>query len=167
MSPIIARKPESNFTLCPEGLHHAVCCDIVDLGIVKGPFGDKPKVRLVWQIEEELDHGQRYTARKQYNLTLHEKATLRKDLEAWRGRKFSEQELQGFDLEKLLNANCQIQIVHDLSDDGTIYANVQAIVPPPKNVAVLRPLNYTRHKDRPSERHNGGTSTEFDEQVPF
>ncbi len=169
---IIAKKPESTFTPCPEGLHHAVCVDVVDLGIVKSAFGDKPKVRIVWQIEEQNEAGHRYTARKQYNLTLHEKATLRKDLEAWRGRKFTEDELHGFDLEKLLAANCQIQVVHDISDEGTIYSNVQAIVPAPKNVAKLTALNYTRDKDKPKEHGNVSGPTRsgvgiIDEEIPF
>jgi hypothetical protein len=125
------------------------------MGVVTGAFGDKHKIRIVWQIEEENDKQRRYTARKQYNLSLHEKATLRKDLEAWRGVKFTEEQLQGFDLEKLIGANCQIQVVHDLGDDGTTYSNVQAVVPAPKNVAKLAPLDYTREIDRPKEHGNG------------
>lgn len=165
---IFARKPESTFTPCPEGLHHAVCVDVVDLGIVTGAFGDKHKVRLVWQIEEENDKLRRFTARKQYNNTLHEKATLRKDLEAWRGRKFTEDELRGFDLEKLVSVNCQIQVVHDISDEGTTYANVQAVVPAPKNIPKLVPLDYTRDKDRPQDRGNGSTKGQvMDDDIPF
>lgn len=166
---IIAKRPESNYSPCPEGLHHAVCVDVVDLGIVTSSFGDKHKVRLTWQIEDEnAETRRRFEARKQYNLSLHEKATLRKDLESWRGRKFTDDELKGFDLEKLLTVNCQIQIVHDLGEDGSIWANVQAIVPPPKNVAKLAPLDYTRQKDRPVERGNGSAlKSELEDAVPF
>ena len=163
---IYAKRPESTFTLCPEGLHHAVCVDVVDLGVVTGAFGDKHKVRIVWQIEEENDKLRRFTARKQYNLTLHEKATLRKDLESWRGRKFTDAELDGFDLEKLLGVNCQIQVVHDIADEGTIYANVQAVVPAPKNVPKLLPLDYTRDKDRPDRQQTEKGAPEL-EAVPF
>lgn len=169
---IIARKPESNFTPCPEGLHHAVCVDVIDLGVLQTTWGDKHKVRIVWQIEEEnQETHRRFDARKQYNLSLHEKATLRKDLESWRGRKFTDQELKGFDLEKLIGVNCQVQVVHDISDDGTIYANVQAVVPPPKNTVRLVPSkDYVRQKDRPTARGNGHDlgESEFDEEkVPF
>lgn len=166
--PILAKKPETTFTPCPEGLHHAVCVDVIDLGVLQTAWGDKHKVRIVWQIEEEnLEARRRFDARKSYNLSLHEKATLRKDLEAWRGRKFTEVELKGFDLEKLIGANCQIQVVHDLSDDATIYANVQAVVPPPKQTPKLMPLDYTRHKDRPTDRHNGIMAPELDDSIPF
>lgn len=166
--PIIAKRPESNFSPCPEGLHHAVCVDVVDLGVLQTTFGDKHKVRVVWQIEDEnVETRRRFEARKQYNLSLHEKATLRKDLEAWRGRKFTDAELKGFDLEKLIAANCQIQVVHDISEEGTIYANVQAVVPAPKNVAPLRMLDYTRSKDRPMERGNVPTNDLEEDTVPF
>lgn len=165
--PIIARRPESTFQPCPEGLHHAVCVDVVDLGLVKSAFGDKLKVRIVWQIEELNDHQHRFTARKNYNLTLHEKATLRKDLEAWRGVKFTEDQLKGFDLEKLIGANCQIQVVHDLSDEGSVYANVQAVVPAPKNVPRLTPLDFTRDRDRPKDHGNGGMTSDDLDSVPF
>jgi hypothetical protein len=167
---IIAKKPESTYTPCPEGLHHAVCVDVIDLGIVPSTFGDKHKVRIVWQIEDEnAETRRRFEARKQYNLSLHEKATLRKDLEAWRGRKFSDEELKGFDLEKLLTVNCQIQVVQDLSEDGSIYANIQAVVPAPKNVPKLVPLDYTRQKDRPTTQRNAGAAlkSDLDDEVPF
>lgn len=168
--PIIAKKPESSFTPCPEGLHHAVCVDVIDLGIVSSTFGDKHKVRIVWQIEDEnTETRRRFEARKQYNLSLHEKATLRKDLEAWRGRKFTDDELKGFDLEKLIGANGQIQVVQDLGEDGSIYANVQAVVPAPKNVARLIPQDYTRVKDRPTDHGNAPRKPADDtlDPVPF
>lgn len=166
---IIAKRPESTYTPCPEGLHAAVCVDVVDLGIVDSTFGSKHKVRVVWQIEDEnTETRRRFEARKQYNLSLHEKATLRKDLEAWRGRKFNEDELKGFDLEKLIGVNCQIQVVHDLGEDGTIYANVQAVVPAHRGAPRLVPLDFTRLKDRPTERGNAPNVLKSElEDVPF
>lgn len=166
--PILAKKPDSTFSPAPEGLHHAVCVDVIDLGIKETAWGDRHKIRIVWQIEEtNAETGRRFEVRKQFNLSLHEKATLRKDLESWRGRKFSEDELNGFDVEKLLGANCQVQVVHGISDDASIWANVQAIVPPPKNVPKLSPSDYTRLKDRAKQQGNGQTSQADEEMVPF
>ena len=45
---IIAKKELSTFTPAPEGLHQAVCCDVVDLGLKNTPWGDKHKIRIVW-----------------------------------------------------------------------------------------------------------------------
>jgi hypothetical protein len=46
MSFIIEGK--TTYPPAPEGLHHGVCVDIVDLGIVETSFGPKPKWMLVW-----------------------------------------------------------------------------------------------------------------------
>ena len=169
---IIAKEPESTFTPWPEGLHHAVCVDVIGLGVLQTNWGDKHKVRIVWQVEEEnTDTGRRFDVRKHYNLSLHTKATLRKDLESWRGRTFSPDELKGFDLERLLGVNCQVQVVQNITDEAKVYANVQALVPPPKGTTTLMPLDYTRVTDRPSDSGHGqgaadGGGDELD-SVPF
>lgn len=168
--PIIAREPDSKFTPAPEGLHQAVCVDVHDLGLQQTPWGEKPKVLVVWQLELlDEETGKRFQVRKNYTLSLSDKANLRRDLECWRGRKFSSDELQGFDLEKLLGANCQLQVVHNLSDDGRTFANVQALVPfNAKLGPKIAPLDYTRLKDR-ARVHGNGTEppAHGDDNVPF
>ncbi len=167
MSPLIARRPRSTYTAAPEGLHSAVCVDVVNLGIVQGAYGAKHKVRIIWQLEAvDETHGRRFDVARVYTLSLHERSALRKDLESWRGRKFTELELDGFDLEKLLGVNAQVQVTHDLSDDGTIYANVSTVVPPIKGVAKLAPLDYLRAKDRQA-RNGTAPHAETVEPVPF
>lgn len=149
--PIIAKQPDTTFTPCPEGLHHAVCVDVVDLGIVDSPHGPKEKVRIVWQVNAlNPVSGHRFDVRRSYNRTLHEKAALRKDLESWRGQAFTDAELKGFDVEKVLGANAQLQVIHRETDDGKTYANVQSIVPVPAEVERLEPLDYVREIDRPA-----------------
>lgn len=169
---IIARAPESKFTPAPEGLHQAVCVDVHDLGLQKTAWGEKHKVLLVWQIDLVNDEtGKRFDIRQSYTLSLSEKANLRRDLECWRGRKFTEDELSGFDLEKLLGANCQLQIVHNIADEGKTYANVQAIVPfNAKLGPKLSPLEYVRMKDRAKAQGNGhghDAPPVEDDSVPF
>lgn len=169
MTPIIARRPRSTYTAAPEGLHAAVCVDVVNLGIVAGAYGAKHKVRIVWQLEAVDDtHGRRFDVARVYTLSLHERAALRKDLESWRGKKFTEVELDGFDLEKLLGVNAQVNVTHQLSDDGTVYANVSTIVPPMKGVLKLTPLDYVRAKDRQLQgRGPAVPTTDLDDPIPF
>jgi hypothetical protein len=168
---IIAREPESKFTPAPEGLHPAVCVDVIDLGMVEGQFGAKHKVELRWQIEDvnpEID--KRFQVRKRYTLSLHKKASLRTELETWRGRKFTEEELRGFDLEKLISVCCQLQVIHNITDEGGVWANVQAIVPYPRGMAKLAPEGYVREKDREHTQGNGGPNFDMaadDDSVPF
>lgn len=155
--PIVARDNQKEFTPAPEGLHQSVCVDVVDLGLVDGQWGLKPKVQLRWQLEETFydeinNKTRRHMAVNSYTLSLNSKAKLRQHLEAWRGRKFTADELKGFDLEKLLGANCQLQIVHNISDNNRVWANVQAIVPLGKGMDKITEIDYTRVKDRETTR---------------
>lgn len=165
---IIARAPESKFTPAPEGLHQAVCVDVHDIGLQKTNWGEKHKVMLAWQIDAvDPDTGKRFDVRAHYTLSLGEKSYLRRDLECWRGRKFTEEELDGFDLEKLLGVNCQLQIVHNLADEGKTYANVQAIVPFNAKIGPkLAPKDYVRMKDRAKAQGNGTPQTPEDDDAP-
>ena len=175
---LIAKKNKTEFEPAPEGLHSAVCCDVVDKGLVKNNFGGESyKVQIRWELEE-LDSRQKpFMAINTYTLSLHEKSRLRPMLEAWRGRKFSEEELDGFDLEKLIGANCQVQIIHNPKTDGSVGAFVQAVVPAARGALKLRVSDeYVRFKDRPENRDKMPNSNvdEFnqapqinDEDIPF
>lgn len=146
--PIIARG-KRDFRPAPEGLHQAVLVDVIDRGIQPTPWGPAPKVELRWQIAAiNPDNQKRFEIWQRYRLSLHEKAKLRQHLEGWRGRKFALKEAQeGFDIEQLLGASCQLQIVHNEGKDGGTYANVQTIVPSVKGAPKLRALDYTRLQD--------------------
>ena len=169
---IIAKRPESSFQPAPAGLHHAVCCDGVDVGLVDPPWGMKQQVEVRWQLSETNSKTQApFEVRKRYTTSLHEKANLRKDCESWRGKKFSDDELEGFDLEKLLNANAQVQVVHVLSDQGRTFDRVQAIVPHKKGPK-LTVKNYVRQADRDESRESSEAQAtpvvEVDsDEIPF
>jgi len=147
---VVARRPQKSYTNAPEGLHAAVCVDVVNLGLVTGAYGAKHKVRLVWQLDAiDEEHNRRFDVARVYTLSLHERAALRKDLESWRGKRFTEAELsEGFDLEKLVGIGAEIQVTQELGDDGTTYSNVSTVLPPRKGVPKLTPVNYVRAKDR-------------------
>jgi hypothetical protein len=168
--PIIAKNTKGDFTPAPEGLHSAVCVDVVDLGIQQSQWGEAHKVQIRWQLEDlDPKTNKPYMVVSKYTLSLHEKSRLRPTLEAWRGRKFTAEEMEGFDLEKLVGANCQIQVIHNVKDGGEVYANVQAVVPAAKNAPKLRPNgDYIRVAERDKRAQleanpNGIT----DEDVPF
>ena len=152
----------------PEGLHVATCCDTIDLGIVKTNFGDKHMVKAVWQIEATDKNGKRFTVSKRWNASLDRRATLRKDLESWRGRKFTAAEEESFDFENVMGAPCQIQIVHNPADGGKVYANVEAILPLAKGQERLQVTDYVRVKDRVQQDATPPEDQVADvESVPF
>jgi hypothetical protein len=145
------KESESNFNPAPQGLQHAVCFEIRDLGMTETPWGKKPLVLIVWQLgESDPESGRRYFVFKRYNATLGKAAkpsNLREDLESWRGRAFTEAEAKDFDLDVLVGKNCQLSIVHNLKD-GNTYANVKTVVPPPKNVPLLAVVEYAKQEEK-------------------
>jgi hypothetical protein len=171
-------KKATEFEVPPEGLHPAVCCDVVDLGIVDWGFGPQVKIRVVWQLEEANSKGKRFVVSAPYTPSLHEKSKLRPILEAWRGKKFTKEEIKKFNIELLLGANCQVMVTHNIKDGGDVYANVQAVVPPAKNAKkIYVDEDYTRVKDRPGyqepnnaiaeESEEPQQSEDDDDVVPF
>jgi hypothetical protein len=168
MSPIIVKQNKSDFKPAPEGLHQAACVDVVDLGLKDTPWGQKPKIRLWWQIEARDEDGKRFAVAKDYTASLSTKANLTRDLESWRGRPFTEQELEGFDVESCLGANCQVQVAHNLGKNGTVWANVMAVVPIGKGMTKMRAEDFTRVKDRDTAGNGQGEAFEAeDSDVPF
>lgn len=168
---LYARENRREWTQTPEGLHQAVCIDVVDLGLVKTEWGEKPKVRLVFQVglfnedgteilNTDTDPPARFQVRRDFGLSLSEKSLLRPFLESWRGKKFTKEELEGFDLDKLLGVNCQLQIIHNVTEAGKTYANIQAVVPVGRGMEVLQSEGYTKVRDRGMESHD-------DESIPF
>jgi hypothetical protein len=139
--PIIAKDTGKTFDPAPEGLFVGVCVDVVDLGPIKTAYGLKPKVRIVWELAEVDPATQRrYLVSRMYSTSLNEKAALRADLESWRGRPFTLQQVQeGVDLEQLISACCQLSIVHAVGSKGGTFANVQAVVPLGKGMAKIAP----------------------------
>jgi hypothetical protein len=168
---LIVKEPVSgdgDFTPAPEGQFQAVCVDVVDLGISKrmNTFTQKEEerdeLRIVFQLkvldqagnEIRTEQGGRFLVSQMFKKSLHEKSKLRPFLESWRGRKFTKDELDGFDVERLIDANAILQTVHNISKaNGKTYANIQSLMPvnPAFNLQPLQPENYTRKKDRTAE----------------
>lgn len=152
MSLVATDKGGAEFAITPESTYIGRCFKVIDVGTqtTTGMFGTKEqhKVMISWELfgEDEngnpivMEDGRPYSASQWYTVSLHEKSKLRADLEAWRGKKFTEEELAGFDLANVLNQYCMIQIVHD---DTSKYANVNSIMafrgtkPKPVNDAVV------------------------------
>lgn len=172
-------KAGPNIVPCPAGSHAAVCCDVVDLGLVESNYAGRKtrqhKVKVIWQTDEKRDDGKPFLVSRRYTLSLHEKASLRKDLEAWRGRAFTEDELQGFDVEVLLGVPVLLSVVHT-ARQGSVYADVNALMRLPKGMTAptLDPA-YVRVCDRPATDQAGAAGSgdpgdwtaPSDDDVPF
>lgn len=131
------------FDPIPEGVYVAVPYSIVDIG---EQFSERfnnslRKVMITWELPQELIDVQGELKprciSKEYTLSLSEKSNLRRELESWRGKKFNDEELLGWDLKNILGKGCQIQILHN--DKG--YANISAIMSLPKGTKIDPPIN--------------------------
>jgi hypothetical protein len=173
---IIARDTGTkDFEPAPEGLFAAVCCDVVDRGIVESQWGKSHKIQVRWQLDGHSDAGLRddgkqWLVTRQFTLSLHEKAALRAFLVSWRGKQFTPEELKGFDVENVIGAPCMIQIIRQFGPDGQrVFANVQNIMPLPKGMQKPLISDYVRVVDR--DGIDGGPAAEYyeDEQdaMPF
>ena len=128
-----------DFEQCPAGSFAARCYQIIDLGHQtfewKGEAKVAPKVRITWELNEMMQDGRPFSISREYTASIGDKANLRKDLEAWRGRPFTATELQNFSLENVLGAPCLLGVVHKPSKDGSkVYANVGSIMALPKGM---------------------------------
>lgn len=141
------------------GMHAARCVAVIDLGTHvddrfkndKGKASRRHLVQIQWELPGQMMEyeGQQkpMMATKRYNLSVNEKATLRKDLESWYGKTFDSKELEakgGFDVEKLLGRPALLNLTH--SDDGK-YANVTSVNPPMKGVEQAPQINASRFFD--------------------
>lgn len=132
MSLIATNTGNGEFEMVPEGTYVGRCYKIIDLGTqtTTGQYGtnSQHKIMVSWELldkDVKMEDGRPFAVSQWYTLSLNEKANLRGDLEAWRGKKFTDDELSGFDLHDILGAYCMLQVIH--STDGK-YANVNAIM---------------------------------------
>lgn len=137
------------FRRVPTGVWVARCVDIIDLGTQEvewqGQSKLQHKVQIGWEVFGEDEAGVPLTAdvdgkempltiSKRYTLSLSDRAALRRDLEAWRGKPFDADELRGFDVSRLLGAYCLLNIAEEASDNGKTYSNIKSITPVPKGM---------------------------------
>jgi hypothetical protein len=135
MSLIAKDSGGGEFEQAPEGSFIARCFKIIDLGTQTTEFSNETKhqskILLSWELLDDdaglNKDGQPFVLSKRYTLSLHEKSSLRADLQAWRGKAFTAEELEGFHLKNVLGAYCQVQIVHT-ENGGKTYADMSAIM---------------------------------------
>ena len=126
-------KGDVEFEITPEGTYHAICYGVIDIGTQKGSYKGKEKFThkciIIWEIPSlRTDDDKPVVISNMYTVSLSDRAILYKHLKAWRGKSFTTEELEDFDLSALQGKNCSLQIIHNKKDDKT-YANVETITP--------------------------------------
>jgi hypothetical protein len=129
----------------PAGTHHAVCYGIIAVGTQPSEkFTPRQKIVVCFEIPSERitikDQDLPRGISKRYTLSLNEKSSLRKDLQSWRGKPFTQEELNGFDVSKVIGSNCLISVLHS-DRAGAVYADISGISALPRQMASVRPEN--------------------------
>jgi hypothetical protein len=126
------------FEIAPAGNFLARLYRIIDLGTQMREYEGKVnmlrKAKFFWELHGEdgagkpllTSDGKPLIQSKEYTMSLGEKANLRRDLEAWRGKAFSEDELRGFNLANVLGQFCMVNISHREKGDMT-YADLKGV----------------------------------------
>lgn len=135
-----------DFQQAPAGTQEAICTGVIDLGTQEGEWQGKPLIRRQVLVQWELptcpmDDGQPFIVSKFYTASLNEKANLRRDLESWRGRPFTEAELAGFESKNIIGKPCLLSIIHNEAGK----ARVSGVMAVPKGMTVPKQHNPNIH----------------------
>src|SRR3990167_7985263 len=141
----------THFEPIPAGTYCARCYSMIDMGTLTEDYlGEKKevhKVRIGWELPTEKkvfkeENGEQpYSVSRDFTLSMHEKANLRKFLEGWRGKGFTEEEAKSFDVTKLLGKECMLSIIHKTSKQGRDYAVISSCSSIPKGITVDPQIN--------------------------
>ena len=140
---------QGNYEHVPQGSHSARCIKVIDLGTQEKSFKGKDKqvhqVLIQWEIPDIKmtdgeKAGQPMVISKFYTASLgtaEYRTNLFKDLTAWRGKSFTDAELNEFELKNILGAACLLSVVVNEKKR----ANVDSIMSLPKGMTVAKPTN--------------------------
>lgn len=136
---LMAKSSGTTRTPAPAGTHVANCFGLVDLGTQVSNYDGKEtrrhQVWIWWELADEVtEDGKPVTVGGFYTISLHEKATLRKTLESWRGRPFTADELNGFHLSNIVGKPCMLSIIHEAKKDGGVREKIATVSAVPKSV---------------------------------
>jgi len=99
-----------------------------------------------------LADGRPAVVSRRYAVSAAPQSALRNDIESWQGRRFSDIDLDTFDLADLVGNTCQVSIQHSDAAGGRIYANVTAVLPPARGMS------------KELDTHNDPIVFEFDDE---
>jgi len=141
---ITVKEGGGEFQQAPTGTHIGICFRIIDLGTQEpnNPnYNPARKIILEFELPGEtleIDGIKKpFTISSWYTASLSEKANLRRDLQGWRGKQFTPEELQGFDLKNILGKAAMLSVV--ASDKGKSY--ISSISALPKGMPVPEQFN--------------------------
>lgn len=138
----------TDFQPAPSGAHAARLIKVVDLGTQRTVFNGvesfKPQIFMQWELVDcPMESGDPFVIGQRFTRSMHEKASLRRMLEGWRGKKFTDAELDsGFSLSMLLGKPCMVNVTH-VEKNGKTFANIGSVMAAPGGLPVKPAKNAT------------------------
>ncbi len=130
---------DGNFEKAPAGNHPAVLVALIDMGTQTvdgfqgGPSKEQHRAYMVWELVSEPDsNGKNFLIGMDLNISLNEKATLRKWIEARTGKPIPEG--SEYDISKELGQPCLLSVV-----EKNGYPKIMGMSGVPKGTAVPKP----------------------------
>lgn len=151
-----------DFEQLEPGSHIALCNMVVDLGLQPGSAMypqpkqqvyirfEVPGERITYEkdgveVEGPITIGQTYTA------SMNAKATLRKHLESWRGRAFTDEEAGKFDVASILGKTCLLLVSsHTSQSTGKTRSVIAGMGKAPKGFTEVEAENPLLYYDKTS-----------------
>ena len=144
-----------NFKTVPAGVFIGRCYELIDMGTQTNETGiyagkSDHKIKIGFELFGDDEEGNPLTIdvdgkempltiTKDYTVSLHEKANLRKELAAWRGKDFTEEEAKAFDVSKLIGAYAMVNVTHKTNTQGKTRANISGLSPLPSALKNAKP----------------------------
>lgn len=153
--PILAKAPEQKeFKTLPAWQYPARCYWVIDewTQTISWKWEEKKarKIRIMFEFPTEMEifseekWEEPFSLSKEYTLSLSEQGNLRPMLESWRGKKFTDLELEWFDITKLIWVPAYIQVMQE-EREGKTYTNINQILWLPKGLEIPEQINPTKY----------------------
>ncbi len=125
---------------------NAVCVDVVDLGTVKTPWGNKPQVDLVFE-SDELDHyGEHRILKRTFHKHTHPMSALSIAVKTWCGRDLEQEEaISGLDLTTLIGEQVRLKLQPTPTKNGRTFDKLVDFIPP--GGVHVQAIKYQRDED--------------------
>lgn len=156
------KKGGGDFEMVEPGIYKARLIRVIDLGTqrseYKGEISYKHKIMMLWELPETKmkegdNEGKPFSVALFATLSLHKNSNLRPLLVGWRGKDFTPEEEEVFNVLDLLDKTFTISVIHNIDGENT-YANI----------AMLMPLNETECPPRVNDLI-GFDLSDFNQQV--
>lgn len=118
------------------GSHQAVCCQVHSLGyqVFKGQVSFSPKCVFIFELDEKMKNGEMAgkpfvlsERHSQYMGKPGKSSNLRKFLEKWKGKEYTEEEAKATNIKKCEKVPCTLLVDHEPKEGGGFRAKIVGI----------------------------------------